>query len=269
MSCSAPITRAGGSPPAKAARSGEASGAAPSARAQVVGPVPAHPGRGQVEALGVLAPGGGLGGRVQHRVDEQLEGDLGPAPVAGAEGDHRGQVPAGAVAGDGQPVLGAAQPRPRCATPTGWPRRRPRPRPASGARGPAGSRPTRPPPARPRPGPGTAGRRCRASRPPSRRRGTRPPSGTAGSLPGCRPAPAAPRPARAPSGPRPRPPAPPARSGRRRPGRGRPGPAPPTAPPAAAGPMRPSGRAGPGSPAAGPRRYQARTRVGRTRMAIE
>ena len=77
--------------------------------AQVVVPVPAHPGRGQVEALGELAPGAGVGGRVQDRVDQQLEGDLRPAPVAGAEGDHRGQVPAGAVAGHGQPVLGATQ----------------------------------------------------------------------------------------------------------------------------------------------------------------
>ena len=103
------MTRAGGSPPTKAARSGEASGALPSVPAQVVVPVPAHPGRGQVEALGELGPGAGVAGRVQDRVDEQLEGDRGPAAVAGAEGDHRGQVSAGAVAGDGQPVLGAAQ----------------------------------------------------------------------------------------------------------------------------------------------------------------
>ena len=109
MSCSAPTTRAGGSPPRKAARRGRRRGPSRRPAAQVVVPVPAHPGRGQVEALGVVAPGGGVGGRVQHRVDEQLERDRWPAPVAGAQGDHRGQVAAGAVAGHGQPVLGAAQ----------------------------------------------------------------------------------------------------------------------------------------------------------------
>jgi hypothetical protein len=77
--------------------------------AQVVVPVPAHPVRGQVVAVGELAPGGGVAGDVQHRVDQQLEGDRGPAAVAGAERDHRGQVAAGAVAGHGQAVLGPAQ----------------------------------------------------------------------------------------------------------------------------------------------------------------
>ena len=53
---------------------------------------PPHPPGRQEVALGVLRPGGVLAPDVHGRVDEDLVGDLRPAPVAGHERDDRRQV---------------------------------------------------------------------------------------------------------------------------------------------------------------------------------
>ncbi|MBP2018155.1 hypothetical protein J2Z79_001554 [Symbiobacterium terraclitae] len=75
----------------------------------VVVPEPLHHGRGQEIVGPVLPVRRGVEAVVGHRVDQHLVCQLRIALLPGHEGDHRGQVAAGAVAGDGDALRVAAE----------------------------------------------------------------------------------------------------------------------------------------------------------------
>ena len=118
-SYSAVITSAGGRPVRSSASSGDASGSAAVGRVgQVVAPVPAH--RAAVEQRRVVARRIDAVSRalVGVRVDQQLARRARARRVAGQQRDRGGQVAAGAVPADRQPVRVDAAARRRARRPS-------------------------------------------------------------------------------------------------------------------------------------------------------